>query len=95
MFLVGFVLLIFLVVCCVFGRIRVAHLFSFLCCVFGGIRVAHLCSFLCCVFGRIRVAQLFSDVLRFLLCLFCPVSCVYNVASFSGFSILDCPIGFL
>jgi hypothetical protein len=33
--LVGSVLLIFLVFCVVvFGRVRVAHLFSFLCCVF-------------------------------------------------------------
>ena len=44
-------LLIFLVFCVVvFGKVRVAHRFSFLCCVFGGVRVAHRFSFLCCVF---------------------------------------------
>jgi hypothetical protein len=28
--------------CCVFGGVRVSHLFSFLCCIFGGVRVCHL-----------------------------------------------------
>ena len=37
-------------------------------------------SFLCCVIC--------------IVCL-CPVSCVPNVASFSGLSILDCPLGYL
>ena len=46
--------------------------------VFGGVHVAHLLSCLCCVV---------------LLCFGClhPVSCVPNVASFSGLSIFDCP----
>jgi hypothetical protein len=48
--------------------------------VFGGVRVAHLFSFLCCIF-----------------CFVClhPMSCAPIVASVSGFSILDCPFGFL
>ena len=48
--------------------------------VFGGIRVARLFSFLCCIF-----------------CLVClrPVTCVPNVASFSGLSIPASPFGFL
>jgi hypothetical protein len=47
--------------------------------------MSHLCLYsgvqhiLCCVF--------------YFVCLH-PVSCVPNVASFSGFSILDCPFGF-
>ena len=47
--------------------------------VLSGVHVADLFSFLCCVF-----------------CFVClhPVSCVPNVASFSGLSILDCLIGF-
>ena len=50
--------------------------------VFGGVRVAHLFSFLCCVM---------------LLCLVyvCPVSCVLNVASFSGLFNRDCHFCFL
>ena len=47
---------------------------------FGGVRVAHLFSFLCCVICFV--------------CL-CHVSCVLNVACFSGLSILDSPFGFL
>jgi len=43
--------------------------------VLDGVRVAHLFSFLRCVF--------------YFVCLR-PVSCVPNVASFSGLSILDC-----
>ena len=50
--------------------------------VFGGVRVAHLFSFLCCV------------VLFCFVCLRLE-SCVNGVASVSGLSILDCPIGFL
>jgi hypothetical protein len=46
--------------------------------VFGEVRVAHLLSFLCCVF--------------YFVCLR-PVSCVPNVARFSGLSILDCSFG--
>jgi hypothetical protein len=48
--------------------------------VFGGVRVVHRFSFLCCVF-----------------CFVClgPVSCIPNVASFSGLSIFDCPFDFL
>jgi len=45
-----------------------------------GICVAHRFSFLCCVF--------------YFVCLR-PVSCVPNVACFSGLSILNCPFGFL
>jgi hypothetical protein len=50
--------------------------------VFGGVCVAHLFSLLCCVA---------------FLCFayFNPVSCVPNVASISGLSILDCTFGFL
>ena len=48
--------------------------------VFDGIRVAHLFSFLCCVY--------------FFVCLR-PVSCVPNVVSFSGLSILGCPFRLL
>jgi len=48
--------------------------------VFGGVGVAHLFSFLCCVF-----------------CFVCllPVSCVPNIASCSGLSILCWSFGFL
>jgi hypothetical protein len=44
-------------------------------------------------FGGVRVAHLYS----FLCCVVCLrlVSCVPNVATFSGFLILDCPFGFL
>ena len=43
-------------------------------------------------FGEVRVAHLLS-----FLCCVClrSVSCVPNVASVSGLSILDCPFGFL
>ena len=47
---------------------------------FGGARVAHLFSFLCCVFVFVCLR---------------PVSCVPNVTSVSGFSILDWLFGFL
>jgi hypothetical protein len=52
--------------------------------VFGGSMLHIFFSFLCCV----------------VLCLFCfvclrPVSCVSNVACFSGLSIPDCHFGFL
>ena len=48
------------------------------------------------VFGEVRVANLF----KFLFCIssfVClrPVSCVPNVATVSGLSILNCPFGFL
>jgi len=49
-------------------------------------------------FGRVRLAHLFSFMCCFVfLCFVClrPVSCVHNVVSVSGFTILDCPIGFL
>ena len=48
--------------------------------VFGGVYVAHIFSFLYCV-----------------ICFAClrPVSCVPNISSFSGLSILDCSFGFL
>ena len=49
-------------------------------------------------FGRVRLAHLFSLMSCFVfLCFVClrPVSCVHNVVSVSGFTILDCPIGFL
>ena len=47
--------------------------------VFGGVCVAHRFNFLCCV-----------------ICFVClrPVSCMPNVASVSGLSILDCPFSF-
>jgi hypothetical protein len=47
---------------------------------FGGVRVAHLFKLVCCFV--------------FVLCL-CLVSCVPDVASVSGLSILDFPFGFL
>ena len=81
----GSVLLIFLVFCVVFfGGVHVDHLSSFLCCVvfFCGVHVRHLSSFLCCVVFLCFV------YLR-------SVSCVPNVASFSGLSVLDCHFGFL
>ena len=67
MFLLGSVLLIFLVFCVVsFVGVSVAHLFSCLCCVFVGVSVAHLFSFLCCVsFVGVRVAHLFSFLCGF------------------------------
>ena len=84
-FLVGSMLLIFLVFCVVFwwgsmfiflvfcvvvfGGVCVAHLFSFLCCVFVGVRVAPLFCFLCCVFSEVCVDHRFS----FLCCVFCGV----------------------
>ena len=49
--------------------------------VFGAIHVDYLCSFRCCV------------VFFWFVCLR-PVSCVPNVTSVSGFSILDCSFGF-
>ena len=53
---------------------------------FGGFPVAHPYSFLCCVVSVL-----------FLFCFVCllPGSCVPNVASVFGFSILDCAFGFL
>ena len=47
---------------------------------YGGVCVAHRFSSLCCVFSFICPR---------------PVSCVPNVASFSGLSIIDCHFGFL
>ena len=49
---------------------------------FGGVHVGHRSSFLCCVVFLCFV------YLR-------SVSCVPNVASFSGLSVLDCHFGFL
>jgi hypothetical protein len=48
--------------------------------IISGICTAHLFSFLCCVFNFVCLR---------------PVSCVPNIASFSGLSILDFPFGFL
>ena len=48
--------------------------------VFGGFRVAHRFSFLCCIVLIVYLRL---------------VSCVPNVASVSGLSILDWPFGFL
>ena len=45
------------------------------------------------VYGEVRVVHLFS-FLYCVVCL-CPVSCVPNVASVSGLSILDCLSAFL
>jgi hypothetical protein len=47
-FLVGSVLLIFLVFCVVFLVGSVLLIFLVVCCVFGRIRVAHLCSDVLC-----------------------------------------------
>ena len=46
----------------------------------GGVRVAHLFSFLCRAICFVCLSR---------------ASCVPNVTSVSGFSILDCPLGFL
>ena len=50
---------------------------------FGGVRVIHLLSFLCCVFW---LSLRFSSNV-YLLPTVCPVSCLTNVASVSGFFI--------
>jgi hypothetical protein len=47
---------------------------------FGEVLVVHCSSLLCCVFCFVSLL---------------PVSCVPNVASVSGLSILDLPVGFL
>ena len=79
--------------CCVFGGVRVVHMFSFLCfvlvgsvficlifcVVFGGIRVAYMFSFLCCVFG---------GVVLFICLVFCVVFLVGSCGSYVLFSVL-------
>ena len=45
---------------------------------FGGVHLAHLFIFLCCVFVFVSLR---------------PMSCVTNVASVSGLSIVECPFG--
>jgi hypothetical protein len=72
-----------------FVGVRVAQRFS----VFVEVRVAQRFS----VFVGVRVAQRFSVfvVLCFFLVCRRTVSCLPNVASISGLSILICPFGFL
>ena len=105
-FLVGSLLLIFLVSCVV-----VFAWFVFvLCLVHPMLPVSLDCPFLIIpsVFSNVYLfCVLYTQCcqclwivhswlpLRFSLTFICPVSCVPNVASVSGLSILDCPFGFL
>jgi hypothetical protein len=87
----------------VFGGVSVAHLelFSSLCCVF-----VLFVFVLCLVCPMLPVSldcpfliapSIFSNVYLFVCLFVClrAVSCVPNVPSVCGLSILDCPFGFL
>jgi hypothetical protein len=65
-------------------------------CLFAYSGVQHI---LCCVLV-VCLCLVHSGVQHILCCVFCfvcicVVSCVSNVASFSGLSIFDCPLGIL
>ena len=72
--------------------VRVAHLSRFVCCVSFCLSSSCVLCVQCCQCLWIVYVEL---LLRFSVTFICPVSCVSNVASVSGLSMLNCSFGFL